>query len=86
MRVTEQIDALEIMGINSKCYLILPKIIAAVFINPFLIVISMFLSLLGGLVAGVATGAIAQGVLVAEAMGLPFVYIRSSAKEHGMGR
>jgi orotate phosphoribosyltransferase len=34
-------------------------------------------------VAGVATGAIAHGVLVAEAMGLPFVYIRSSAKEHG---
>lgn len=34
-------------------------------------------------IAGVATGAIAHGVLVAEAMGLPFVYIRSSAKEHG---
>jgi len=34
-------------------------------------------------IAGVATGAIAQGVLVAEAMGLPFVYVRSSAKEHG---
>ena len=35
-------------------------------------------------IAGVATGAIAQGALVAEAMGLPFVYIRSSAKEYGM--
>ena len=35
------------------------------------------------LIAGVATGAIAHGVLVAEAMGLPFVYVRSSAKEHG---
>jgi orotate phosphoribosyltransferase len=35
-------------------------------------------------IAGVATAAIAQGVLVAEAMGLPFVYIRSSAKDHGM--
>lgn len=34
-------------------------------------------------IAGVATGAIAHGVLVAEAMGLPFVYIRSSAKDHG---
>ncbi len=34
-------------------------------------------------IAGVATGAIAHGVLVAEAMGLPFVYVRSSAKEHG---
>ncbi len=35
-------------------------------------------------IAGVATGAIAQGVLVAEAMGLPFVYVRSSAKGHGL--
>jgi len=34
-------------------------------------------------IAGVATGAIAQGVLVAEEMGLPFVYVRSSAKGHG---
>ena len=36
-------------------------------------------------IAGVATGAIAQGVLVADVMGLPFVYVRSSAKEHGLG-
>ncbi|MDR2848795.1 MAG: orotate phosphoribosyltransferase [Bacteroidales bacterium] len=36
-------------------------------------------------IAGVATGAIAQGALVAEAMNLPFVYVRSSAKEHGLG-
>ncbi|MCB0838099.1 MAG: orotate phosphoribosyltransferase [Bacteroidetes bacterium] len=36
-------------------------------------------------IAGVATGAIANGVLVAEAMGLPFIYIRSAAKGHGMG-
>lgn len=35
-------------------------------------------------IAGVATGGIAHGVLVAEAMGLPFVYIRSASKEHGM--
>ena len=34
-------------------------------------------------IAGVATGAIAIGVLVAEELGLPFVYIRSKAKEHG---
>jgi phospholipid/cholesterol/gamma-HCH transport system permease protein len=57
MRISEQIDALEIMGINSAGYLILPKIAAAMFINPFLIVISMFLGLLGGYVMGVATGA-----------------------------
>lgn len=36
-------------------------------------------------IAGVATGAIAHGLLVAEAMGLPFVYVRSSAKKHGLG-
>ena len=36
-----------------------------------------------GMIAGVATGAIAQGALVAERMGLPFAYVRSSAKEHG---
>ena len=35
-------------------------------------------------VAGVATGAIAQGALVAEEMGLPFCYVRSKAKDHGM--
>lgn len=48
MRVTEQIDALEIMGVNSAAYLIQPKIIAAVLINPFLVIISMFVSVGGG--------------------------------------
>ncbi|HQQ94354.1 MAG TPA: ABC transporter permease [Bacteroidia bacterium] len=57
MRITEQIDALEIMGINSAGHLILPKISAAVFIFPFLIAISMFLGLLGGYVMGIAAGA-----------------------------
>jgi len=37
------------------------------------------------LIAGVATGAIAHGVLVAEAMNLPFIYVRSQAKSHGLG-
>lgn len=36
-------------------------------------------------VAGVATGAIAQGALVADALNLPFIYVRSKAKDHGMG-
>ena len=48
MRVTEQIDALEIMGVNAAGYLILPKMVAAMIINPFLVVISMFLGILGG--------------------------------------
>ena len=57
MRITEQIDALEIMGINSAGYLIFPKIAAAVIIFPFLIALSMFLGILGGYMMGVATGA-----------------------------
>lgn len=57
MRVTEQIDALEIMGINSSSYLVLPKIVAAVFILPFIVVISMFMGILGGWIAGDLSGA-----------------------------
>jgi len=52
MRVTEQIDALEIMGVNSLNYLVFPKIIALLF-YPFVIVITMFLGILGGFIAGV---------------------------------
>ena len=48
MRVTEQIDALEIMGINSANFLILPKIIAAMFFFPFLVIISMGIGMFGG--------------------------------------
>ena len=56
MRVTEQIDALQIMGVNSANYLILPKVIASMLINPFLISVSMFLGLLGGWLACVSSG------------------------------
>jgi phospholipid/cholesterol/gamma-HCH transport system permease protein len=56
MRVTEQIDALEIMGVNAAGYLILPKVIAAMIINPVLIIISMFLGIFGGYLACVITG------------------------------
>jgi phospholipid/cholesterol/gamma-HCH transport system permease protein len=48
MRVTEQIDALEIMGVNSANFLILPKIIAAMFFFPFLVIISMGTGMFGG--------------------------------------
>jgi phospholipid/cholesterol/gamma-HCH transport system permease protein len=51
MRVTEQIDALEIMGINSAAYLILPKIIAAVFFFPILCLLSIIVGLFGGYLA-----------------------------------
>ncbi len=56
MRVSEQIDALEIMGINTKAFLILPKILACLLTIPLLVVISMVLGILGGRFAGVATG------------------------------
>lgn len=56
MRVTEQIDALEIMGVNSIGYLMLPKILAMTFFLPFIIIISMVLSLVGGWIAGVQSG------------------------------
>ena len=56
MRITEQIDALEIMGINSSGYLILPKIAAGMLIMPFLIAISMFLGIFGGYLAAVFGG------------------------------
>ena len=57
MRITEQIDALEIMGINSAGYLILPKVAAALLFFPVLIALSMFLGIAGGWVMGVASGA-----------------------------
>ena len=56
MRVTEQIDALEIMGVNSANYLIFPKIVASILINPVLIVFSMWMGILGGWIAMVLTG------------------------------
>ena len=55
MRVSEQIDALEIMGINPANFLILPKLIAAIFINPALIIFSMVVSIFGGYLVGVLT-------------------------------
>jgi len=58
MRITEQIDALEIMGVNSRSFLILPKIVACVLINPFLILISMFLGIVGGWLLGTFAGVI----------------------------
>lgn len=55
MRVTEQIDALEVMGVNSLNYLVFPKIIALL-LYPFVIGISMFLGILGGWLAAVYGG------------------------------
>lgn len=56
MRITEQIDALEIMGVNSANYLILPKIVATVFFFPFLAVMSMVIGTIGGYLVAMVTG------------------------------
>jgi phospholipid/cholesterol/gamma-HCH transport system permease protein len=58
MRVSEQIDALEVMGINSSSFLVQPKIISAVFFNPILVIFSMFLGVLGGYLFGILTGVV----------------------------
>jgi phospholipid/cholesterol/gamma-HCH transport system permease protein len=86
MRVTEQIDALEIMGINAAGYLILPKVIAGVIMVPALVVVAIFCALIGGLVGGALSGAVSpndyvmgirdsfNGFTVAVAMVKAFVY------------
>ncbi|MBO5877972.1 MAG: ABC transporter permease [Alistipes sp.] len=56
MRITEQIDALEIMGVNSASYLILPKIVSTVFFFPFLAIFSMLIGIAGGYGMAAITG------------------------------
>jgi phospholipid/cholesterol/gamma-HCH transport system permease protein len=58
MRITEQIDALEVMGINSISYLVLPKIIASILMYPLLVIIAGVCGMLGGYLAGTLTGVI----------------------------
>jgi phospholipid/cholesterol/gamma-HCH transport system permease protein len=58
MRVTEQIDALEMMGVNSASYLILPKIIATLLFFPILTLLAMCIGILGGWLAGTSAGVI----------------------------
>lgn len=64
MRVTEQIDALEIMGINASAYLVLPKVVAAILIFPFVVSISMFLGIFGGWFAGTMAGVISSAEFI----------------------
>jgi phospholipid/cholesterol/gamma-HCH transport system permease protein len=58
MRITEQIDALEVMGINAASYLVLPKIVAAIIVFPMLVILAGFLSIFGGYLSGTLTGVI----------------------------
>jgi phospholipid/cholesterol/gamma-HCH transport system permease protein len=62
MRVSEQIDALEIMGINTKSYLVMPKIIAALVTIPLLVIIAMVLGIFGGRVASTMGGIVPADV------------------------
>ena len=55
MRISEQIDALEVMGINSASYLVVPKVIGAVLMFPLLVIVAGFLSLYGGYLVGTLT-------------------------------
>lgn len=55
MRISEQIDALDIMGVNSASYLILPKVIAALLILPFMVVLAMFVGIGAGALIAVLT-------------------------------
>lgn len=74
MRVTEQIDALEIMGVNSLGYLVLPKVVAGLITFPIIVILSMALSILGGLFAAVQTGLCSQNDYV---KGLRYYFIES---------
>ena len=65
MRITEQIDALDIMGVNSANYLILPKIVAFMTIIPFLVLNSMFIGIVGGYAVGLFTDLITVNAYVA---------------------
>ncbi|NCI47215.1 MlaE family ABC transporter permease [Sediminibacterium soli] len=62
MRISEQIDALEIMGINTKSYLVLPKILASLLVIPCLIIISAVIGIWGGRTAGSMSGIIATDI------------------------
>lgn len=62
MRVSEQIDALEIMGINTKSYLVAPKILGALITIPLLVILAMVLGIYGGRLAGTFGGILSGDV------------------------
>jgi phospholipid/cholesterol/gamma-HCH transport system permease protein len=72
MRVTEQIDAMEVMGLNAAQFLVSPKIFSFVFIIPVLVIISMAVGISGGCLAALLTGTISGESFVS---GLQFAFI-----------
>lgn len=73
MRSTEQIDALEVMGVNSSNFLILPKIIASLLFYPILFMVSVITGVLGGYIVGIITGQWSSVDFI-EGLQLPFDY------------
>lgn len=71
MRITEQIDALKIMGVNAPNYLILPKIVAFCTIIPILVIFSMFMGILGGYII-TYTGVISPSQYV---LGIQYAFV-----------
>jgi len=87
MRVTEQIDSMEIMGVNSASYLILPKIIAVVFMSPLLFIISVTCGLFGGLITGPLSGVVTVATYITgiTTMFVPFYVYFSIIKTFVFG-
>lgn len=77
MRISEQIDALEIMGLNTKAYLVFPKILAGLVMIPCLIVLSAFLGIWGGRMAANASGIVANDIFD--------IGLRSNFKAYNVG-
>ncbi len=64
MKITEQVDALEVMGINSASYLVLPKIVASMLMFPLLVIVAAVCSLFGGYLVGTLNDIIAPGEFI----------------------
>ncbi len=83
MRITEQIDALEIMGVNSASYLALPKILAGTFMYPLLVILAAAISIYGGFLAGTLGGHLTEQDYIYGiradfvAFNVPFAIIKS---------
>lgn len=83
MRQKEHIDAMEVMGVNTAAYLVMPKLVAAVITIPLLVTFSAFVAIIGGYIASVPTGEItnAEYVQGARAFFLPYnvfmMYVKS---------
>lgn len=77
MKITEQVDALEVMGINAASYLVLPKIIAAVLMFPILVIIAAFISIFGGYLTAVLSGVISGNdyILGIQMTFIPFAVV-----------